>query len=174
MLGLRSYVGQNSSISFAEIGRYCSIGPNVKIGGGRHAIREFVSTHPFFYSTKFRSRERFAAAERASLTQPAFEEHKKVRIGHDVWIGAGACVLDGVQIATGAVVGAGAVVTRDVEPYEVVVGVPARRVDHRFEPSRIEALLNSKWWDWSPETLAAQADWMLNRTDQAGEPYPNG
>jgi hypothetical protein len=74
-------------------------------------------------------------------------------LGHDVWIGHGAIVLPGRRIGTGAVIGAGAVVTRDVPPYAIAVGNPARVLRQRFAPAIAERLLTLAWWDWDHERL---------------------
>jgi virginiamycin A acetyltransferase len=86
-----------------------------------------------------------------------------VTVGNDVWIGSRAIVLSGVDIGHGAIVGAGAVVTDDVEPYAVVAGVPAERRKWRFPEHVREALLDIAWWDWEPERLAANEEFF--RTD---------
>ncbi len=83
-----------------------------------------------------------------------------LRIGNDVWIGNGVCVVSkrDVTIGDGAIIGARAVVTRDVPAYAVVIGNPARIVRYRFEPSVIERLQQIQWWDWSDEEIRAQVD----------------
>lgn len=79
--------------------------------------------------------------------------NSKVRIGNDVWIGANAVILPGVTVGDGAVIAAGAVVTKDVKPYSIVGGVPAKLIKYRFEPWQIELLLKLKWWDWPLEKI---------------------
>ena len=76
-------------------------------------------------------------------------------VGHDVWIGSEAIVMPGIEIGHGAVIGTRAVVTRDVEPYAVVGGVPARTIRHRFPPEQVEALLRIRWWDWPDDQIRA-------------------
>lgn len=88
------------------------------------------------------------------------ESRGPIEIGNSVWIGDNAIVLAGVKIGDGAVVGAGAVVTRDVEPFTIVAGSPARPIRRRFDEDVIEALLAIRWWDWSPERLASQRDFF--------------
>ena len=103
-LGKYSYVGRGSHIQNAEIGCYCSVGPQVLIGGGYHEVDK-RSTHPLFQDHK--------------------DYSKKVIIGNDVWIGQGAIILDGVKIGNGAVIAAGSVVSHNVKAFKIVGGVPA-------------------------------------------------
>lgn len=88
-------------------------------------------------------------------------------VGNDVWIGAGAMVLDGVKIGDGAIVAAGAVVTTDVAPYAVVGGVPARFIRSRFDEPSIRVLLDVRWWDWSMNKIRAAADLFRLSGDSA-------
>ena len=81
-----------------------------------------------------------------------------MEIGNDVWIGEAVFINDGITIGTGAVVGAHSVVTKDVPPYAIVAGAPARVLRYRFDDSTIQKLLDSKWWEWDDETLKAKGD----------------
>lgn len=103
-IGDESYVNRNSSLENCEIGKYCSISEGVFISSWEHNYKA-VSTHPFAESEEFRNRKR-----------------DKVIIGNDVWIGLRAIIMEGVHIGDGAVIGAGAVVTKNVAPYEIVGG----------------------------------------------------
>lgn len=157
-IGLLSYAGNKTELSHTKVGRYCSIGPEVKIVAGNHPTREYVSTHPTFYSKHkfvgmgFSDEEIF---EEYSYT----DEQKKywVEIGNDVWIGAGATIINGCKIGDGAIVAAGAVVTKDVPPYTIVGGVPAKPIRTRFTEEQIKFLLAFKWWDrdvtWMKENV---------------------
>lgn len=78
---------------------------------------------------------------------------KKTYIGNDVWIGENVTIKDGVRIGNGAVIGTAAVVTKDVPPYAIVAGVPAKIVKYRFDPEKIELLQEIQWWDWTPEKI---------------------
>jgi acetyltransferase-like isoleucine patch superfamily enzyme len=147
-LGSFSYVANGARITHVTIGKFCSVGPNCKIGVGIHPSRTFVSTHPAFYSPKNEAGTTFVAAG-------AYIDFKRIIIGNDVWVGESAIVMDGVTIGNGAIVAAGAVVTRDVPPYAVVAGVPARIIRYRFEPQQIAALEALKWWDKDIEWLKA-------------------
>ena len=88
----------------------------------------------------------------ASLQYSPFE---KVYIGNDVWIGYDSIILSGVTIGDGAIIGARAVVTKDVPPYTIVGGIPAKAIRKRFDKKTIKSLLNLKWWDWPEERIAA-------------------
>jgi acetyltransferase-like isoleucine patch superfamily enzyme len=146
-IGRHTYVGARSTVIHANVGRFCSIGVDCHIGGGRHPTH-FVSTHPIFYSPAGHTGPSFA-------DRSYYQEHLPVRIGHDVWIGGAASVLDGVEIGDGAVIGAGAVVTRPVESYSIVAGVPARLVRKRFDDETIRALGELRWWERDDAWLRA-------------------
>jgi acetyltransferase-like isoleucine patch superfamily enzyme len=145
-LGSFSYVANGARITHATIGKFCSVGPNCKIGVGLHPSRNFVSTHPAFYSPKNEAGTTFVAAS-------AYTDFKRIIIENDVWVGESAIVMDGVTIANGAIVAAGAVVTRDVPPYAVVAGVPARIIRYRFEAQEIATLEALQWWHKDIEWL---------------------
>lgn len=154
-MGSYSYVGCDSIIQNATIGSYCSIGRQVFIGLGIHPLKHF-STSPLFY----RKRNTFGVtAVREDLD---FEEYRPVKVGNDVWIGARAMVMDGVSIGDGAVVAAGAVVTKDVEPYMVVGGVPAQVIGNRFDKGKADRLMGAGWWKWPVEKIVESAG-ELNR-----------
>lgn len=140
-IGKFSYIGNRSNISYCLIGRYCSIASDVKIGLGIHPIN-FVSTSPLFYSNKNVFRKKWTG-ENLKVT-----EYRQVIIGHDVWIGANAIVMGGVKIGNGAIIGAGAVVTKDVPPFSIVGGVPARIIKYRFSSDTIKKISKTKWWDY--------------------------
>lgn len=146
-LGRMSYVAEGSRLGFSTVGAYASIGPDVRIGGlGRHPV-DRLSTHPAFYSARLQAGMSF-------VERDLEDELPAVTLGNDVWIGAGAIVLDGLTLGDGCVVAAGAVVTRDVAPYAIVGGVPARLIRYRFDDATIEALLAWRWWEQDPARLA--------------------
>lgn len=139
-LGRCSYMGENCKIH-ADIGRYCSIASEVCTIQGRHPTSDWVSTSPVFFSPDCQCGTTY-------VSQRLFDEMSpKTIIGNDVWIGTRATIRSGVSIGDGAIIAAGAVVTRDVEPYTIVGGVPAKPIRKRFTDEQIDALLSLKWWD---------------------------
>lgn len=149
-LGRMSYVAENSRIGFTDIGAFSSIGPNVSLGGlGWHPI-DRLSTHPAFYSNRLQAGVSFADTDKSEEQQ---HELRRTIVGNDVWMGVGCIVLDGLTIGDGAVIAAGAVVTKNVPPYAIVGGVPARIIRYRFDEATIAALLDWCWWDLSSTQL---------------------
>ena len=150
-LGYGSYVGPYSKIS-AKIGRFTSIASYVCTVAGRHAYQApFATTCPMFFSLN----PNHSQSGSTFATEQMFEELKfavpekqlDVEIGNDVWIGERAMIIGGVHIADGAVVLAGAVVTKDVPPYAIVGGVPAKIIRYRYDEETINFLLNIQWWN---------------------------
>ncbi len=137
-IGGRSYLNVSTNIRNATIGKYCSIGSHVDIGIGIHPTT-FVSTHPAFYSNN-KAFETFA-------DKMYVKEEAKIEIGNDVWIGSYAKIIGNINIGDGAIVALGAIVTKDVPPYSIVGGVPAKIIKYRFEKDKIDLLINLKWWD---------------------------
>jgi acetyltransferase-like isoleucine patch superfamily enzyme len=140
VLGDFTYVANDSVLTNTTVGKFSCIGPEVICGLGKHPTRDHVSVHPAFFSP-------IGQAQIAFATETYFEEYAPIDIGNDVWIGARATVLDGVRIGSGAIVGAGAIVTKDVPDYAVVGGVPAKILRYRFEPAEIEFLVELQWWN---------------------------
>lgn len=151
-----SYVGRNSIIQNVTIGSFCSIANDVFIGLGAHPHEHF-STSPLFYRVKNTFKKQLVTENLS------FNEYQAIVIGNDVWIGARATILDGVHISDGAVVAAGAVVTKDVPPYAIVAGVPAKIVRYRFSSKKIQNLLHLQWWCWPLSDIQNRMD-ELNRT----------
>ena len=143
-----SYFERNAEAIYTEIGKFCSVAANTRINALEHPI-ERITQHKVSY----RPNEYFRWLG-VDAGFRARRQGRRVRIGHDVWIGQGAVVLPGISIGNGAVIGANAVVTSDVDSYEIMAGAPARRLRQRFAPEvseRIEALA---WWDWPVQKLA--------------------
>lgn len=148
-IGRASYVG-GARVQNCRIGAFCSIGARTRIGGLSRHPTHWLSTHPAFFSP--RAQAGFTFSDRLH-----FDEIAQITVGSDVWIGASVMVLDGVNIGDGAIVAAGSVVTRDVPPYAVVGGVPARVIRYRYDPASIDLLLGMRWWDWPMEKIRAAA-----------------
>jgi carbonic anhydrase/acetyltransferase-like protein (isoleucine patch superfamily) len=126
------------------------------IGLGKHPTK-LLSTHPAFYSLHNASGITF-------VSENKFAEHSQVVIGNDVWMGAGSLILGGINIGDGAVIAAGAIVTRDVEPYSVVGGIPAKLIRYRFPENIIEELMEWKWWNLPVDVLRKLAPDFSNDT----------
>jgi len=172
-IGAYSYISPRSEIRHTTIGRYCSIGDSVDMRGSAHP-KEWLSSHPFPYTNLFSS-------SRPYCPPLTFEGYaKRTRIGHDVWVGSRAMILPGVTVGTGAVIGAGAIVVKDVPAYAVVVGNPAQVVKFRFEPSLIDRLLKSEWWMYDlprfleecPGAPLDNPEKMLDLLDRSGGEIP--
>ncbi len=144
-IGDWSYVNSGTLVGSGIIGRYCSVSYDCQIGLGQHPV-DWLSTSPRVYRLI-----------------PGLEEWDDYasppRIGNDVWIGGNAIVLQSVVIGDGAIIAAGAVVTKDVPPYAIVGGVPAKIIRYRFSALRIEQLLRERWWDMSRGDLS---DYLRN------------
>jgi len=124
-----------------RIGKFCSFGSGVMIISTNHDPSK-VTTHPFLFKSNF------------GIVKEDFRKINNVIIGNDVWVGNNAIILPSVTtIGDGAVIGAGAVVTKDVPPYTIVGGVPAKSIKRRFDDTTIEKLLDIKWWDWPQEKI---------------------
>lgn len=151
-LGDYSYVMERCDIIYTDIGKFSNIASDVRINPGNHPM-EWVSQHHFLYRCRlygFRDEDNSAFFD--------WRKRQRVSIGNDCWIGHKAIILPGITIGNGAVVAAGAVVTKDVAPYTVVAGVPAKTVSKRFSKQIWEALEETAWWDWDHETLKERMD----------------
>ena len=145
-LGNFSYIQENSKIYNCNIGSFCSIAPEVVIGLIDHPTN-YTSTSPVFYDK--------------NQPLPYFFNHldeyqkyfKKTIIEHDCWIGQRVMIKAGVRIGVGSIIGAGSLITKDVEPYTIVGGVPGKVIRKRFKKNIIKKLLKSKWWELSEDNL---------------------
>ncbi len=133
-----SFCGYDCMIIDCEVGGFCSIASKVTIGGSRHPM-EFASTSPVFLSHRDSVKTKFA--------RHPYVWRTKTVVGHDVWVGEGALIKGGISIGHGAVIGMGSVVTKDVEPYMIVAGNPARVIRPRFPANVAAAMLKFAWWN---------------------------
>jgi acetyltransferase-like isoleucine patch superfamily enzyme len=153
-IGAYTYIQMNGRVFNCDIGRFCSIAASVSIAPGMHDMSK-VTTHPsFYFYTK--------ALPKLFVTENKLQLFQRVIIGHDVWIGEKVVIIDGVKIGNGAVIASGAIVVKDVEPYSVVGGVPAKHIKYRFDTETIDVIQNSKWWNYSEEWFEKNAELLLN------------
>ncbi len=138
-IGNYSYVNHDTLIQNTTIGNYTSIAHGVKMGLGAHPLHLF-STSPVFYKKK-NSLKINVIKEDVN-----FNEYKPIKIGHDVWIGANVIIMDGIKIGNGAVIAAGAIITKNVPPYAIIAGIPGKIIKFRFEEQTINELEKTKWW----------------------------
>ena len=143
-IGKCSSIGTFSAAYDCEIGKFCSIARECYIGGASHPLN-WVSTSGCFYLESNFTGVCYHAAD--------YHWHTQTKIGNDVWLGIRTIILVGVTIGDGAVIGAGSIVTKDVGPYEIWAGNPARFIRKRFDDETILKLLESQWWDWNDEKL---------------------
>ena len=152
-MGRYSFCGYDCEISNCSIGSFCSIANGVVIGGGMHPY-DWVSTSPVFYAGRDSVKAKFSIFKR--------EEPLYTVIGHDVWIGQNCLIKQGVKIGNGAVIGMGSVVTRDVEPYSIVGGVPTKFIKKRLESNIVHELEAIEWWEFDEKKLKFYARFIRN------------
>ena len=160
IIGSYTYIGPGTNIANSKIGSFCSIASDVKIVTSCHPSDTFVSTSPVFYSTLKQCGITF-------VKKDLYQEHRTINgysalIMDDVWIGNNVILMGGITIGTGAIIGSGAVVTKNVPPYAIVGGVPAKIIRYRFTDSQIQALLSDKWWEKSEKWSRENIDKMCN------------
>ncbi|MDQ7005214.1 MAG: CatB-related O-acetyltransferase [Ghiorsea sp.] len=147
-IGRYSYIMPTCYMKDVKIGNFCSIAEGIHFLNKQHNISAF-SSFPFSERLRMHGID----------FPPMFKEtinKGSINIEHDVWIGTNVSIMGGVTIGIGAIIATGSVVTKDVPPYSIVAGVPAKEIRKRFPPSTITALLDSKWWDDSLEEIQSQ------------------
>lgn len=154
IVGKYTYMGINTTMNFTHIGKFCSLARNVDIGGFDHDYRKVTTMPAFRYGQ--------AKSGGGKLLQ-GLRHEDYCEIGSDVWIAAGAQILHKVKVGNGAVIGGGAVVTKNVPPYAIAVGVPAKVIGYRCSEGQIAALESLKWWDWPESVLDSIMDELIQR-----------
>jgi acetyltransferase-like isoleucine patch superfamily enzyme len=153
-IGKYSYFKPSTVLYNVEIGNYCHIGADCRLGLIGHDVNR-LTTYPFEYQFG-KTKESLDCSKDKTID---LKKASVLKIGHDVYIGEGVTIISGVEIGIGAVVGSKSVVTRDVPPFTVVAGAPAKILSERLTPSEREALLESKWWEFDK----VEAESILNK-----------
>jgi len=159
VVGDYSYFAGYNQVFYADIGKFCSVASYARINTTNHPTYDRIAQHHFTYRSK-----RFGFGDN---DEEFFIRRKDriVTIGNDVWIGHNAIIMPGVRIGNGAVIGAGAIVIKDVEPYSIVVGVPAKMINKRFSDDLIGKIESIKWWDWDHKTLKERLPDFRNKEE---------
>lgn len=144
-VGRYTYIARDTLVQNTKIGSFCSISEGCNIGMPSHPTW-MLSTSPVFLAGSNYLHTNFANVEYNDCPQTIIE--------NDVWIGAGASIKSGVHVGNGAIIAAGAVVVKDVPPYAIVGGVPAKSLKYRFGQQVIEQLLDLQWWNWGEDRLS--------------------
>lgn len=141
----RYLAADRTDVDKLVIGNFCSIGSGAvfMMAGNQGHRHDWISTFPFFYQDN----DEFFGA------QDGFERAGNTVIENDVWIGSEAMIMSGVTIGNGAIIASRSVVTKDVEPYEIVGSNPAKHIKYRFSNDNIKMLLEMEWWNWSDNEL---------------------
>lgn len=142
-----SYTAGDVQMAYTDIGKFCSIASHVRINPGNHPTWRVMQHHAGY------RRVRYQLADTDDDTFFQWRKDHHVSVGHDVWIGHGAIIMPGKNIGNGAVIGSSSVVTKDVEPYTIVVGNPAKPIRRRFSKEIGQQLDQIAWWDWSHEVI---------------------
>lgn len=150
-IGRNTYIGDDTNLSNCKIGRFCSISTGISVVANTHPSSVFVSTSPSFFSTLKQNGQSFV--KECKFDERLHVGDYNIVVGNDVWIGTNALIKGGVTIADGAIIAMGAVVTKDVPPFAIVGGVPAKVIKYRFNEEQIKKLLELQWWNKPDEWL---------------------
>lgn len=153
--GYGSFVGFGCEFSNCKIGKFCSLGSNIRVVSATHPVKGFISTHPAFFSDSYWFHYVQASKFKEHLTN---EDGFECSIGNDVWIGDNVLILGGCTIGDGAVIGMGSVVLHDVPPYTIVAGIPAKEIRKRFPDEVVDSLNLLNWWNKPIEWIEKNAE----------------
>lgn len=161
-IGAFTYLGNERSLfkHIGEIGRFCAIASDVQTGHSEHSTT-MLSPHPLFigrFDNNWKSAECLyddmdCIEKLRKESEKSIKRSGLITIGNDVWIGSGVYISRGVKIGDGAIIAARSVVVKDVAPYTIVAGVPAKIIRLRFEENQVEKLLKLQWWKYGPQIL---------------------
>ncbi|MDC7226164.1 MAG: DapH/DapD/GlmU-related protein [Spirochaetales bacterium] len=149
-IGKFTYTGVGTQIRGVEIGNFCSISWYVSIGGKNHNYNYVTN------STRWAFKNMYGGPKDTKFIYG--EGHAPCILENDVWIAANAVIMRGVKLGNGCVIGAGAVVTKDVEPYSIVAGSPAKKINQRFDDKIIDSLEKIQWWNWDKDVIKNNLD----------------
>lgn len=152
-IGKYSDIGYDCVIINTKIGSFCSFASNIVVGGANHTVN-WVSTQPVFNANKDHLPKKFSKHK--------FNLNVQTIIGNDVWIGNNVLIKGGVNVGDGAIIGMGSVVTKNVPPYEIWAGNPAKFIKNRFESEISNHLLKLKWWEWDDDKIEFYASSFNN------------
>jgi len=159
-VGQFGYVAREQSIT---VGKYCSIAHSVMFNKGPNHRMDWITQFPFLLNSRLLTNTKPEALDPVRDGREDTVCEGPIVIGNDVWIGYGATIMANVTIGDGAVIASNAIVTKDVPPYAVVGGVPAKIIKYRFDPETIEKLLEMKWWDWPEEKIVENLPTLLDK-----------
>lgn len=152
-IGKYSDIGYDCTLVNVKVGSFCSFASNIIIGGASHTV-SWVSTQPVFNENKDNLPYKFSKHK--------FDQFNETIIGSDVWIGNNVLIKGGVNVGHGAIIGMGSVVTKDIPPYEIWAGNPAKFIKRRFDENIAIDLLKLKWWEWDDMTIKQYASKFNN------------
>lgn len=155
-MGECSYIGEYSHV-VGKIGKYCSIAGKVNFITLTHPVKKYVSTSPCFYSQKKQCGISYVNKNIFDESPKLLGQKESIIVGNDVYIGYGATIIGPVKIGDGAIIAANATVVKDVEPYTVVGGCPAKLIRYRFSKEQIQSLTKIKWWNKNRDWLEKHA-----------------
>lgn len=165
-MGYASGISEDSIVEETKIGKYTALAPRLRIIRGEHPVKDHVSIHPAFYSTM--AQYGFTYVKRQSFDEFRYADVDRkygVIIGNDVWIGADVIIVEGVTIGDGAIVAAGSVVTKNIPPYAIVGGNPAKLIRYRFESDEIDFLMKLQWWNKTDAWIEKHSNAFANVKD---------
>lgn len=158
-VGFATVIGNRTNLSNCIIGRFCSIANDVHVQPYTHPIN-FVSSYTSFFKTI--NNYPFGKGNTEFDEVLSLDNGKYIEIGNDVWIGEKVTIRGGVKIGDGAIIGMGAIVVKDVPPYAIVGGVPAKVIKYRFDEQTIQSLIRIKWWNWDIKTIEDRRNEFCN------------
>lgn len=154
------YYYRSTNIDATKIGRFCMISQGCQIGAAAHPTNSLTASAVFsngnFWCDNYYTYPKESVSKWLDEITPLYKEsisRPLPEIGNDVWIGAGVTIINGVKIGDGAIIAAGAVVNKDVQPYEIVGGVPAKHIKYRFDEQIIKQLIDLKWWNYGVDIM---------------------